>query len=152
EFTFYSYHFPEVSPDGKFLVLSGDRDLHLWDLQTGKRLARRDRVRGPVAFSADGRWLACAAHRAIHLLEMPTLKVVRIFEPPQEPRGSYALTFPPDGRRLALGGEHNITLWDVATGRPLPRPPGHLSAVHALAFSPDGRRLATGGQDGTAYV
>jgi WD40 repeat protein len=146
------YGLPEVSPDGRLLVLSSNRDLHFWDLRTGKRLARCPGVRGRVCFTADGRWLACATRRAIHLLEARSLKVVRVFEPHHEMSGSYALAFSPDGKRLALGGAYAITLWDVTTGKRLAHPAGHLSIVYSLAFSSDGKRLASGGQDGTALV
>jgi WD40 repeat protein len=149
---FSAYYFPEVSPDGRLLVLSGPRELHLWDLRSGKHLARRDGVRGPVAFSPGGDRLACSGHRAIHLLQTRTLKVIRAFEPHDENRGTYALAFSPDGKRLALGGEFSISLWDVATGKRLNDPAGHLSVVHSLRFSPDGRLLASGGQDGAALV
>jgi WD40 repeat protein len=54
------------------------------------------------------------------------------------------LTFAPRGKLLATatgwGGEQ-VTLWDLATGRPVRRIPG-LNSVARLAFSPDGKRLA----------
>jgi WD40 repeat protein len=146
------YCFPQVSADGRLLAFSGLKGLSVWDLRTGKRLAYRAGVRGPACFSADSKWLACSARRAIHLLKARTLAVVRVCEAHHEMRGTYALTFSPDGKRLALGGEHAISLWDVATGKRIHPPDGHLSVVRSLAFSPDGRRLASGGQDGTAYV
>jgi WD40 repeat protein len=146
------YYFPRVSPDGKRVAASSPNELHLWDLRTGRKLASRAGVRGHVAFSFDGRWLACSTHRAIHLFDAGTLKVVRVFEPHGDSQFTNALAFSPDGKRLARYGRDAITLFDVGTGKALTRPAGHLSRVSSLAFSPDGRLLASGGEDGAAYV
>ena len=69
-----------------------------------------------------------------------------------------ALTFRPDGKRLAAGsGEPtrtgDITVWDPATGRLLYALPAlHSDTVMALAFSPDGWSLASGGADRFARI
>ncbi len=58
--------------------------------------------------------------------------------------GISSLAFRGDGRELAVGSYGQVTLWDLADGRPsltladLPGP------VHALAYSRDGRRLVLG--------
>jgi hypothetical protein len=67
--------------------------------------------------------------------------------------GSFAMTFAPDGRILALGGyDHQIRRWDLAARRELAPWTGHLGPVTCLAFSPDGTRLASGSLDATALV
>ena len=54
-----------------------------------------------------------------------------------------------DGRKLALGANKNIYLWDTATGQYLSSLEGHSDSVRSVAFSPDGERLASGSRDET---
>jgi WD40 repeat protein len=61
-----------------------------------------------------------------------------------------ALALSPDGKLLASAGDDPaIQLWDVETGKPAARLPGHTDWVLCLAFSPDGQTLASSGYDGT---
>jgi WD40 repeat protein len=66
-----------------------------------------------------------------------------------------ALTFSPDGSRLATGGDDGVvTAWDVAR---FPREQvalckGHTGRIHALAFDPAGRKLASASDDGTTRI
>lgn len=57
----------------------------------------------------------------------------------------YALAFSLDGRELAVGGAHEVTVWDAATGALLRRLPGLPARIQVLTFSPDGARLLVGG-------
>src|SRR5262249_38050447 len=55
-----------------------------------------------------------------------------------------AVTWSPDGRLIASGGQDRVVrLWDAATGRQVRRPPGHARSGSARAFSRDGKRLAS---------
>ncbi|MEZ4365540.1 MAG: protein kinase [Kofleriaceae bacterium] len=59
------------------------------------------------------------------------------------------ITFAPDGRQVAIGGDATITVWDLAarTSRVLT---GHSDAVYMVTFTADGRRLLSASDDGTA--
>jgi WD40 repeat protein len=64
-------------------------------------------------------------------------------------RAVKSLTFSPNGRFLASGGDDALVkVWDIATGRPMIDFRGHQGSregrtVTGLAFSPDGRMMAS---------
>jgi WD40 repeat protein len=61
-------------------------------------------------------------------------------------------TFSTDGRRVASASwDHEVRIWDIATGRELRRL-GHPNRLMSVAFSRDGRRLASGCADRGVYV
>src|SRR5262249_10472075 len=126
------------APDGKTLVLGGHEGsrgptkttLSLWDVASGDEVRRFD---GP-------------AHSG---------------EPPQryeKVKWFDGLCFAPDGRSLALVADHQVLLWELATGkercllgvlpRSFRRKKDHRDGASSLTFSPDGRTLAVGCGDG----
>ena len=60
----------------------------------------------------------------------------------------FALAFSPDGKELATGGVHEVTVWDTATGKLLRRLPRLPARIHTITYSADGKHLLVGG--GTA--
>jgi hypothetical protein len=58
-----------------------------------------------------------------------------------------AVAFSPDGRELAASGYHEITIWDVQTGKLLRRLKDVPQRTQSLAYSPDGKLLAMAGGD-----
>jgi WD40 repeat protein len=148
------FHFaPRFTPEGKSLVTAGSETLCVWDSATGKLIREIPNVRGVVAFSDDGKRLACGTRRDIQLYSWPEGTLIRCFEGMPGGLYVYALAFSPDGKRLASGHDQMVAVWDVATGKQMPAAQGNQAPVCALAFSGDGRRLASGSDgDGTACV
>jgi WD40 repeat protein len=57
----------------------------------------------------------------------------------------FALAFAPDGDELAVGGYHEVTIWDPKTGKLLRRIGRLPQRIQSLAFSRDGSRLLVAG-------
>lgn len=140
------------SPDGKSLAgASGKDSCCVWDVADGRFRFTIKGCRSRLAFSPDGKHLACGGEEAIRLYEAATGKEVRRFE--RRPGFARALVFSPDGKTLASAAEYTVDLWDVATGKRLHPFAGHATPVVSLAFSPDGTDLASGDSEvGTLIV
>jgi WD40 repeat protein len=155
--------FVTFSPNGKLIASCGaDHTIRLWNAEDGvcvKTLVGHDHEVFSVAFSPDGEMLASAAGDCtlklwevrdgvcIHTLIGHTDWVRCVtFAPLPE-------AVPPSTQQprllLASGGaDHQIRLWDGATGDCLQMLEGHQGWVHSLAFSADGQMLASGSGDG----
>jgi WD40 repeat protein len=68
-----------LSADGHALAVTSGSRVICWDLKSGERKSVALDQAGAVAFSPDGRYLACADHKTIHLLEAKSLREVRTF-------------------------------------------------------------------------
>ncbi len=98
------------------------------------------------ALTDDGRTLAVTSPEGIVFLDSTTLEESsRIVD---EGTPIRALSFSPDGSKLALAGsDRRIRIWDLKRRRVIATLDGHTAEIYAIAFSPDGRRLASGGLD-----
>jgi WD40 repeat protein len=94
-----------------------------------------------VAFSPDGKCLACATGRDSPLLDVATGREVRWIP---LVGNAYRVAFSPDGRRLAWACNGQTALVsDVATGQNVVKLRTSGGELWAVAFSPDGRYLAS---------
>jgi hypothetical protein len=59
-----------------------------------------------------------------------------------------ALAFTPDAKQLVVGGHHELTVWDIATGKLLKRIHTRAERAYGLVFLPDGKLAVAGGRPG----
>jgi WD40 repeat protein len=120
-----------VPGDERVLSASGDGTVKLWELSTGRMI--RDFVgQGGCAKDDPGGSV---------IIDAQTMKE----RPPDlSNRSVHALAVSPDGTRmLTAGGDCDVRLWEIESGKMLAALQGHKSTVYGLAFSPDGKRAAS---------
>ncbi|MBY0527873.1 MAG: sigma-70 family RNA polymerase sigma factor [Gemmataceae bacterium] len=151
------------SPDGKTVIAcTKDAKICQWEAATGKL---RSRHNGPkleirsMSLSRDGRVLALSDRKSphVHLWDVDAGKELRRVTllpsdtstmPAPDVGYYFAVAVAPDGKTLAgsaLGREGPIVLWDVATGKELPRFRGNPGPLDKLALSHDAKTLLTVG-------
>jgi eukaryotic-like serine/threonine-protein kinase len=154
---FQSVPYLAVSPDGARIVATGYDGgknrlvLNVIDVATGK--TEFSGAGCAFAFSPDGKWLAG--------WEVDDTSVVlwdtQTFQPsvpwPGHRARITAVTFSPDGRRLAsVSTDRTVRVWRAATGECEAVLSGHTDDVFAAAFHPAGTRLATAGRDRAIWL
>lgn len=123
------------------LVVSPDEDERM--PQRGERLTA-EQVR------LVERWIREGAKTDGIDPDAPLASVVPTSHPPapsiyRQPVPVRAVALRPDGREIAVGGYHEITIWDPSNGKLLARIGNVAQQTHALAYSPDGALLAAAG-------
>jgi WD40 repeat protein len=108
---------------------------------------------GPVdhlALSSEGRWIATAGSSEVRLWDGEG-RLLRSVSASAE--GSVtAMQFDPNGRRLAIGQEGRVELYQVPDMALIATGFGHQAKINAIEFSSDGTELMTAGEDGTVNV
>ncbi|MEG3910282.1 serine/threonine-protein kinase [Microcoleus sp. w1-18aA5] len=107
-----------------------------------------------IALSPDGQTLVSASFGTIRIWN---LRTGRLLVPPlysvHSKKSVKTLAVSPDGSILASGGgDNNVILWDLKTGRRMRTIAAHKAAVNAIAFSRDGQTLASGSDDKTVRL
>lgn len=145
-----------LTSDGRWaLRLGSDGSGTLRDLQAGTETGTRldiSRV-ADIAFAPDGRSFAAASEQGFgRMWDTATLRELATFR--GFLLGVHAVTFSPDGRRLALGsnGREAVKLWDLTSGQELLTLEGEGSLFHPICFSPDGNLLGALNSSGTLHL
>ena len=144
----------QFGPEGRtLLTVARDGAARLWDVDTGQERRRLDSPPAAVqwaAFASTGDLIAVAGADG----------TVRLWRG----AGSTAIKAHTDGvtigafdgraERLATASDGRmVAVWDVRTGRPIARLPGHTDIIVSVQFSPrDPRQLLTASRDGTARL
>lgn len=141
------------SKDARFIV-SGSKELNLWDSVSGGTLATVKQKTWITAVSpnTDPSFVATGHDDgSIVIWNMKTRKSVHTLEQHKMPIS--ALAFHADGTLLAAASEdRTITLWNVTTGKRLGTLVGHTDRIPALAWHPTEHVLVSAGWDTTARI
>ncbi len=92
------------------------------------------------------RWIAEGANLAGAAPEATLVNLAQWHHPqsPETYRRPFpitALAFTPSGNEIAVGGHHEVTIWNAADGKLSRRLQGLAERTYALAFTKDGERL-----------
>jgi WD40 repeat protein/serine/threonine protein kinase len=147
------WDFQQTSDGLRFMEWVGDDTLLVWD-EAGKiRLSLSGlQAGGHVRPSPDGSRLAVSLFHlgrpSIALYQTDSGRRTAICE--AHSTNIWALTFSPDGTRIASGSEDGLVcVWDAATGAKIADCRGHTGNIISAAFRHDGARLVTASDDGT---
>lgn len=179
---FVSYKFPALinalvfTPDGKRIVVGGNHELTVWDVQTGK-IARRVFTRAErahaMAFLPDGKLVVAGGRPGqegdirVYNIDGGTAKdfggapsvdgvndkAVLVKDLLQVEDSVLALAVSKDGTKVAAGGtDRMVRVFDLATGKMEHAVENHADWILGVAFTPDGKALVTASRDKTAKV
>ena len=146
-------------PSGEFLAASGYHEITIWNSRSGELVRRIGNLAErtfDLAFSPDGRWLACASGTPgkigeVKLFHATNGELARVLSTTAD--AALALAFTADSQRLAAGGADNIIrVWEMSGSKPPLTIEQHADWILSLAFSPDGTQLASGSRDKSARV
>ncbi len=154
------------SPEGDKLVTLGGDSASVWDVESGRRLARIGRVLGGAARSSTGNaegvaflpGSRLAVARGPERADGVALRVLDALSAEEqlvvESDGSLIddLDASSDGSLVAVGeNSGEVTLWRLPAAHAFDRV-GTRQEVSDFAFSADGRLLATAGRDGSIRI
>ncbi len=152
------------SPDSRWLATTSyDKTVKLWDVQTGQvqaTLTDFTDLTYAAVFSPDGNTLVTGSgDQTVIFWDVRGLAAggqpKAFFTLPFVGKGTPgAISFSPDGKRLAVGVDNTGYVYELdfslaAPARFLYNLIGHQGNIHTIAFSPDGKKLATAAGDNT---
>jgi WD40 repeat protein len=162
-----------ITPDGWYLMTgTGGGALCIWDIHAHLIRYRFVHPKGisAIAVSRDGRSVLAADYACqlvLYKLERP------FFDDPNQPppkryvvtnaqpaytikNGNdvlYSIAISPDGRSVVTGSSNNdVTLWDLASRKPVRVMKGHTTSVGCVVIFADGQRAASVSFDRTLRI
>ncbi|MCD6506615.1 hypothetical protein J7M22_08320 [Candidatus Poribacteria bacterium] len=161
----YKTYDAAISPDGRLLaagmggVIGEQQTVLIWDIATGKRIARLERgwevelIKG-IEFGSYGRSLASASKMSVVVWDLRSGEIVKILESPVADFIGSSLISYPDGDFLILERYKGDTLrvWKVMEERVIAKLRIGDVRTGVIAFSPDRQLLAVSTPKGTILV
>ncbi|MCA9214246.1 MAG: protein kinase [Planctomycetales bacterium] len=104
-----------------------------------------------VAFSPDGTLIATTEKdTGVRIWDAQTVQPV--WKPITKGQTVRVLAFSTDSRRIAIGDDRTLEIWDTVKQTPISKRMHHPSQIRSTNFSPDGKTVVTGCYDGTAWL
>jgi WD40 repeat protein len=129
------------SPNGSAIFAVCAKQICLWDLSTGRTVWKLAPWDPSAVLSRDGSKAVLAWNdETIGIVDATTGRQVAQLTAAKSWYGPLAVS--PDGGRVAVAGEGQVVLWNVATAKQLNRWKMSRVSCDAMRFSPDGHRLA----------
>ncbi len=136
------------SPDGKRLASgSADKTIRLWEPASGKEAAvllGHEQGVEWLTYSPDGQRICSLDGQSGRLWDATTGQVIAVLAGPVR---KLTAIFTADSRRLVIGLDRQVCLYDASTGRRIAGLGSHAHQVINLAISPDGKRVASHGEN-----
>jgi len=130
------------SADGKLVAAANDRDIFVWQAETGELLHTLTGHTSmlSLAFSPDGAQLASASYdKTVRLWSVAEGRLLHTLVGGEVVTSMKDLSFSPDGTTLvSVGVKSVVNLWDTATGALLGEVEGYADGIADLAVAADG--------------
>jgi WD40 repeat protein len=105
------------SPNGKILASASSQLVHLWEVASGKVVAKFPQAANAVTFSPDGKILAAGGLNGVVVLwNVFTKTQIKTF---QADSNVHTLVFSSSGKLVAAACRDEIHCWEIATGKSL---------------------------------
>lgn len=123
-----------------FIHIITDEGQEIADLTGNSNLVR------DIAFSPDGRYLASVNDDGILLIwETENWEEIAYVEV----GGAHSVAFNADASLISVGGDHDISFWEIESESLVRTIEGHSAEIFRLGFTSDGSTLASLSYDGT---
>ena len=144
------------SPDGHYIVTSGDNTARVWDAESGELVktleGHSDKVTS-AAYSPDGRNIVTASEDlTARVWNAKSGELVKTLEGHR--RSVISAVYSPDGRYIVTTSEdYTSRVWNAKSGELVKTLEGHRRSVTSAVYSPEGRNIVTASfDDNTARV
>lgn len=142
--------FPEISPDGKWVVYTSYRDWTLWKvpIEGGEPVKIAESYARQAAISPDGKWIVYMAseENRQHILEFDTGKRIRVLDLPPDAPHMQPVQWSPDSKAIQFkvkrGGVDNIWEIPIAGGPPRQITNFTSDSIFSYDWAADGKTLA----------
>jgi len=135
------------SADGKLVAAANDRDIFVWQAETGELLHTLTGHTSmlSLAFSPDGAQLASASYdKTVRLWSVAEGRLLHTLVGGEVVTSMKDLSFSPDGTTLvSVGVKSVVNLWDTATGALVGEVEGYADGIVDLAVAADGTLYTT---------